>query len=160
MASIKVAYDTTGTLTWNASAATLAASATVGQVCTEVDNTTTLYVDVLVLPKITIAASGTITGQVEFYLLSSADGTTYSGDTSYSGTNGSYTLGAAGSPNPTYFGALKMHALSGAYTGAFSIVRALGYMPSWWAVVVINNSGGAAFTACSAQYRGLTYTSA
>lgn len=129
-------------LSFAAGLQSLATSATVGQVCTEVDlSANTTNKDVVVQMVVKGTNSGSPTGTVDIYVLTSLDGTTYDGDTAYSGTNGSYTLGAAGSQNLTRLGSIKIHANNTSYQHSWSLFATLGYRPIWFAIVVINNCG-------------------
>jgi hypothetical protein len=118
----------------------------------------TVVKDVLVMGEFQMTTAGTPTGLVEVYAIGSLDGTEYSGDTSYSGTGAAYTLGAAGSPNLTLIGVVRPHANTGTYRGMFSLASAFGgYVPPFWAIVVVNNSAIALHTSGSTvTYRVIT----
>lgn len=133
-------WAATVALSWAAGLQSLATSATVGQASAEVDLTAEGADDVQVTVYVTMTTAGTPTGYVDVYVLTSVDGTTYSGDTSYSGTAAAYTLGAAGSPNPRWAGSIKPHANTNKYACEFSLRSVLGYVPAFFAVVVVNNS--------------------
>lgn len=138
----------------------LSASATVGRSSAEVDNSTDEYVDAVVQAQITMAGSGTVTGEIQFYVVGSLDGTTYDGDTSYSGSDASYTLAAAGGANMKFAAAIYNLATSTARQVSFAIAPLFGgRMPKFWAVIVINNSGGAALGSSgnSLTYQGIKY---
>lgn len=150
-------WGSTTAITFNASLQSLANSTTVGQVSTEVDLTATYYSDVLVFPYVTMTTAGSPTGVVTIYILASLDGTNYSGDTNYSGTNGGYTLGAAGSMNLPFGTSIKPHANTNRYNGKPISLRALfGVIPPFFAVVVLNSSGIALHSSGNgADYRGV-----
>lgn len=118
----------------------LATSSTVGYVSNELDLTTEGCEDVSFVCKFTMTTAGSPTGLIEVYLIYSLDGTTYTGDTTYSGTAASYTLGAAGSVNLSLAAVVKPHANTNAYQCGFSLKSALGFVPPYVAVVVVNNS--------------------
>lgn len=127
----------------------LASSSTAGYASAEVDLTTTYPDDVLVACTYKMTTSGSPTGFVETYVITSLDGTTYSGDTTYSGSAAAYTLGAAGSANLRLACLVKAHANTNAYQGEFSLKSVLGYVPAFFAIVVVNNTGIALHTSGS-----------
>lgn len=128
-------------LSFAAGLQSLASSATAGTVSAEVDLSTIVPNDVIVHMKVQMTTAGSPTGFVEVYVLSSNDGTIYTGDTNYSGTAAAYTLGAAGSPNLTLATVIKAHANTAAYTQAFSLKQVLGFVPAFFALVIVNNTG-------------------
>lgn len=160
-ADIKQKHGTTTALTFAAGLQSLATSATVGQVSAEVDNTTNLFDEVEVTVTAQMTTAGTPTGLIEVYLLASLDGTKYNGDvSSYSGTEASYTLGAAGSPNLIPLGVIRPHANTSTYRGVFSIAQTLGSVPPFWAIVIVNNSAIALHSSGNgADYRGIYHQS-
>lgn len=127
----------------------LATSTTVGYASNEVDLTAIYADDVLFVVTYKMTTSGSPTGYIDTFLLASLDGTTYSGDTTYSGTAASYTLGAASSPNLRWACSVKAHANTAAYQGEFSVKAVMGYVPAFLAVVVLNNTGIALHTSGS-----------
>lgn len=128
-------------LTFAAGLQSLANSTTVGQASAEVDlSADSTHKDVIVQMSHSTAA-GSPTGTVDIYVLTSLAGTVYDGDTSYSGTAASYTLGAAGSQNLTKLGSMKMHAAATLYSHTWSLFGALGFRPIWFSIVVVNASG-------------------
>ena len=136
----------------------LATSTTVGYVSDEVDVSSLAARDVQIMVEAQMTTSGSPTGFIEVYALGSLDGTEYSGDTSYSGTAASYTLGAAGSVNLTQLGVIKPHANTNTYRGLFSLAAAFGgFVPPFWAIVVLNNSAIALHSSGSTvNYRVIT----
>jgi len=134
-------WGTATAMSFAAGLQSLASSSTAGTASAEVDLSTVAVDDVLVTVKITMTTAGSPTGLVEVYVLTSLDGTTYSGDTTYSGTAAAYTLGAAGSINLTPGTYIKPHANTNAYQGSFSLRSACGFVPPYWALVIVNNSG-------------------
>lgn len=156
VATLQGVYDTLVTLE-STGFNSLATSATIGRATAEVDNTTKLYTDVLVMVEAQMTTAGSPTGNVEVYAIWSLDGTEYSGDTSYSGTGAAYTLGQAGSVNLTKLGDVDIHANTATYRRMFSLASAMGGMvPPFWAIVLVNNSGIALHTSGSTvTYRGV-----
>lgn len=138
------------------SASSLAASATVGQQATVIDNSTNNALDAQVQGTLTV---GSVSGnkQILFYVAGSFDG-----GTTYSLANGSNTIGAtdasftradpAGKPPACI---LPVPTSSIAYSFDFSVAQMFGgSMPDHWTIIVFNDSG-AALSAFSAWYREL-----
>jgi hypothetical protein len=141
-------------LTFAAGLQGLVSSTTVGQVCTEVDDHLATTKDVDVQVTVVGAASGTLTDKiVDVYCLTSLDGTSYDGDTSYSGANGSYTMAAANSQNPKRLGSLWIYALGGTARGSWSLFDRLGFRPLWWSILIVNHTG----IALAASGNGASY---
>jgi hypothetical protein len=160
MADLKLKYDTETSLL-STGLNSLAASATAGFASVEVDNTTNLYVDVLIVAQF-VWSTGTPTGPMELYALGSKDGTIYSGDTSYSGTAAAYTLAQAGSPNLAPLGIVHPIAASSTRQGAFLLSGAFnGRIPPFWAIVCVNNTAATALAASGStvKYSGIWYQS-
>lgn len=131
-------------LSFAAGLQSLSASATVGQASAEVDLSALDLRDVIV--QMTLTHSGSApsgTQAYEIYCITSLDGTVYDGDTNYSGTAASYTLAAAASINLAQLGAMRAHAASGVYSHSWSLLSQLGFIPKYFAIVVINNAGTA-----------------
>jgi hypothetical protein len=119
----------------------LAASATVGRASTAVNMSSNIPYDVMLMAAFNSTGSS---GVVEVYGVGSIDGTDWSGDRSgWNGTNQSYTLEAPGSLNMALIGTVRCYAASTIYRGLFSLRQAFGFVPPWWAVVVVNNTSGA-----------------
>lgn len=150
------AFGTNTSLSFAAGLQSLSSSSTVGQVSASVDLTTEPYEDVLVQMIVKPTNSGSPTGFVEVYGIASDDNSTWTGDvSSYAGSNGSYTLGAAGSPNLEVLGYIKIHANTVQYSRTFSVRQAFGMVPPNLAVVVVNNCGIALNSSGnSGSYRG------
>jgi hypothetical protein len=98
---------------------------------------------------------------MEIYGLASNDGTIYSGCTSYSGTAASYTLTAAGSPNMGNPILCAPEAGSATKQVSFMLSQLFGgKIPPFWALVFVNNSGGAALsTGNTVTGRGMWFQS-
>lgn len=111
------------------------------QESTVIDNSTSLYLDALVMVKVKANASGTgSNGVVNVYAYGTADGgTTYSG--SATGSNAAYTPTV-----PTQLrliGTINVVANGVTYNGGpFSVANAFGgVLPEKWGIVVENLSG-------------------
>lgn len=107
---------------------------------TPVDNTATLFDDVLVMLKVKSGASGTLaTGTVRIYVFGTVDGgTTY--------TEGAGAADAAitltSPPNAKIIGTINVVANATTYIGGpFSIAQVLGCVPAKWGIIVENQSG-------------------
>lgn len=159
-ADLKLKYDTAfNILTTDLNS--LAFSSTVGRAAAEIDNTTNLYDDVLIVAQF-VWSTGTPTGNMELYAIGSNDGTIYSGDTSYSGTGAGYTLGKAGSVNLAPLGVVDPIAASSTRQGAFLLASAFGgRVPPFWSIVCLNNSGATnlASSGSTVTGRGIWYQS-
>lgn len=160
MADLKIKYDTAfNILTTGINS--LAASSTAGFAAAEIDNTSNLYDDVLIVCQF-VWSTGTATGFMEIYGLGSNDGTIYSGCTNYSGTAAAYTLTAAGSPNMGVPVLCAPEAASATKQVAFALSTMFGgRVPPFWTLVVVNNSGGAALASSGSTVtgRGIWYQS-
>lgn len=143
MADVKTAYGTNGqalTITL----ASLADSSTAGRESTVVDNTTNLFLDVLIMAKIKTQNSGSISAPSAAFLYAYAtadNGTTYP-DT-VTGSDAAITLN-----NPTQLkllGAIYAAAINTQYKSSVFSLAALygGRMPAKWGVVVVNDTGTA-----------------
>ncbi|GAC1700100.1 MAG: hypothetical protein NVS9B4_00860 [Candidatus Acidiferrum sp.] len=151
MSTISELFGTKTNLT--ITAATLAASATVGRQATVVDNTVNNALDVLVQGTLTV---GVVSGnkQILFYVAGSFDG-----GTTYSLANGTNTIGATDAAftrvdpsGKAPSGVLPVPTASIAYSFDFSVAQSFGgSMPQKWALCVFNDSG-VALTAFSAWY--------
>ncbi len=161
MSDIKTAYGSSGqaitvTLT------SLAASATAGRESTVVDNTSNLFLDVLISGKVKTQNSGAISAPSAAFVYAYATndgGTTYP-DT-VTGVDAAITLNS-----PTQLkllGAIYIAAINTTYKSPQWSLAALfgGRLPAKWGIVVVNNCG----TALSAtgsdhvfQYQGVYAT--
>lgn len=122
----------------------LAASNTAGYASAKVDMTGEAAMDVVVYGKFQMTTSGSPTGLITVYAIGSNDGTDFSGDTSYSGSAGAYTLGAANSGNLVPLFTVKPHANSGVYRGVGSLRARFGFVPPFFGIVVINDANSVA----------------
>lgn len=159
MATIKEQYGTAAqaiTITLDGLANT---SSTVGRQSTAIDNTSNLFTDVLIQVAVVSASSGvSTTGTVEVYAYGSVDGGTTFGD-GMAGTDGAATLTSP--PNLTRLGTLNVVAASTTYRSKLMSLAAAfgGVVPAKWGIAVLNKSGAALGTGCSAQYQGMTLQS-
>ncbi len=152
MSTISQLYGTKTNFT--ITAATLAASATVGRQATVIDNTVNNALDAQCQGSLTV---GTVSGnkQVLFYVAGSFDG-----GTTYSLGNGTNVIGASDAAftrvDPSAKGpacVLPVPTSSVAYTFDFSVAQMFGgSMPDHWTICVFNDTG-AALTAFSAWYK-------
>jgi hypothetical protein len=122
--------------------ASLASAAVRGS--TAVNNSTTLYEDVLLFFKFETATTGTsATGYINVYAYGSVDGgATYT--ESFGGTDGAATL--ATPPNATLIAQVNANANATIYrAGPVSLARLLGVdrIPQYWGVFVQNETGAA-----------------
>ncbi len=151
MADIKSKYGAATAIT--ITAGTLASSNTAGQSSTAIDNTTDLFIDALVEVAPTLSATAPANDKnVYVYAYGSVDGTNYTD--AISGTDAAYTFRV-----PTHLrliGVIPTAAASAAYRSMpMSVAAAFGgVLPPKWGIV-IKNYTGSAFTAFSAQYRGV-----
>jgi hypothetical protein len=109
---------------------------------TVVDNTTDLFMDVIVTAKLKSNAAGTSsTGFVNVYAYATADG----GTTYTSGATGSDAAYSGEKTNLAFLGAITMNANGTTFTGTFNLARAFGYggIPAKWGLVIENQSGAA-----------------
>jgi hypothetical protein len=137
MSDIKAKFGTNGqsiTITL----ASLAASATVGRESTAVDNTTNLFLDVLVQ---LFVESGTVSGNKQVLVFAYAtvdDGTTYT--EGCTGSNAGFTRNDP--TNLVFLGAVPMPANATVYKSRpFSLAQAFGSVPAKWGLAVFNDSG-------------------
>lgn len=154
----KIAYSSSLSLTITCNS--LASSTTVGRQATVVDNSSTLYDDVLVTGAFTtttgtIASSKTIT----VYVSGSEDGTNYDQDDGVMGaSDAGYTVN---SPTNLKIGAvLYCPTAVKVYNSVFSIASLFGgVMPKKWTVVVCNDTNLQLPTSGNTMtYTGITYT--
>jgi hypothetical protein len=108
---------------------------------TAVDNTSNLFVDVLVSVKLTAASSSTSSsGYVTIYAYGTADGgTTYTDGAT--GSDAAITLTVP--PNVRPIGVVNVVADSATYIGGpFSVAAAFnGVLPDHWGIILVNASG-------------------
>jgi hypothetical protein len=160
MASIKVAYGTSTSLTLTL--ASLASSATAGRESTAIDNTSNLYLDAIVQVKVALQ-SGTPANDkaVYVYAYGSEDGSTYTDNAT--GSDAAITLRAP--TNLRVIGVIECPD-SGALTYESSPMSVApvfgGILPRKWGIVVRNYTG-VALSATegdhSYKYTGITFTS-
>jgi len=136
-ADIKSKYGSPATITCTlASLVTTAARS-----CLAVDNTSTLYLDVLVQVQIKSGAAATsTTGYVNVYAYGTADGgTTYAEG---AGTDAAITLTSPA--NVKLIGRLNVVANATTYKSEpFSVAAAFGgVLPQKWGIIIENQSGG------------------
>lgn len=108
---------------------------------TAIDNSVTLYQDVMVQIKILSGAAATsTTGIVNIYVYASDDGGTTYG--SGAGTDAAITLTVP--PNLVLIGTLNVVANATTYkSNPFSVAKCFnGQMPQFWGIVIENKSGG------------------
>lgn len=108
-----------------------------------IDNTSNLYIEVLVQVEVKTNASGTsATGVVNIYAYGTANGGTDYGDR-VTGTNASQTLTSP--PNLRPIGVINCVANATTYVSdPFPVsVRYGGFMPDHWGIVVENKTGAA-----------------
>lgn len=124
--------------------------------CTAVDNTSNLFLDVLVFIKIKTSSSALSTGSfLNVYAAGTADGgTTYSDGIACS--NASVTLTSP--PNVKLIGIINAPSTSTTYNaGPFSVAVAFnGILPDHWCIVVENKTGQTTDASVgSAWYQGV-----
>lgn len=137
-ANVKEAFGTSN----QAIACTITSLANNGQrQSTAVDNTSNLFLEVLIAGKIKSGGSGTAaTGTAVIYAYATADGGTTYGDT-VTGTDGTVTLTSP--PNLMVIGTLNMVANSTSYAlDPLPLSQRYNMIPDHWGVVVQNLSGG------------------
>lgn len=122
---------------------------------TAVDNTSNLFLDVLVQVKVkTNAASTSANGYVAVYAYGSADGGTDYSDGA-SGTDGSFIPTTP--PNIRLIGIVNAVANATTYVGGpFSVATAFGgVLPDHWGIIIENETGAALDASVgSAWYQG------
>lgn len=111
-----------------------------GQQSDEVDNTSQVYDDILVVVKIKTNAAGTsANGSISIYGIGTVDGGSNRTDGA-GASNAAITI--AGAP-VIGTGAATANSTTYIY-GPFSVAKAFGgVMPAKWAIAVVNNSGAA-----------------
>ena len=155
MASVQQSYGSNVSITITLDAL---ANTTVyaGQQSTAISNLSSLYLDALVQLTIVSASSGvSTTGTVDVYAYGSTNGGTTYTDT-VTGVDGAITLTSP--PNVVKLGTINVVAVSTTYhSKLFSVAQAFGgTLPANWGIIVLNKSGAALGTGCSATYQGLS----
>lgn len=140
MASLKLSYDSVTSLTVTG-AATLANNTSATS--DTITNTTTLYVDILGELLVTTGSGASSTGIVEIWGKGSIDGTDFDDDNNdrWLGTLALPTSGAA------------------SYKKIFTVASAFGGTLPAEMQIRLRNATGAALTACTVAYRGVTLQS-
>ena len=123
-----------------------------------VDNTSNLFLDVLVSVTVKTAGSSTsATGYVNVYAYGTTDGgTTYGGGEASMGTNAGVTLSSP--PQIALIGTITANANSTTYSRtAMSVAAAFGgVLPDHWGIVVENKTGAALDASTgSSNYQGV-----
>lgn len=143
MATVKTGYGTATAITWSGQGLNSLTNATYSAASDTIDNTSNLYLDMLVEVEIAdIAEAGNF--QVVLYVTSSVDGTDFS---TTQAQNMAY-LGTVSTPSGT----------AGTWRSrAFSVAAAFGgVLPPKWKLVAYNDTGVTlASSANAAQYRGV-----
>lgn len=151
-----IAYGTSTAITITAPAS----SATAGQCCAAVDNTSNKYVDALVMVQVVQPNSAMANDKGYYiYIYGSEDGTNYNISTNEMASPGT---NAACTPDvPTnLLGPLFLSTITQnkTYTAVFTIAQFFGgVMPRKWGIVLRNYSGQTA-TTLTVTYTGITYT--
>lgn len=152
----KITYGTSTAITITAPAS----SATVGQCCAAVDNSSNLFDDALVTIQVVQPNSAMANDKGWYiYLYGSEDGTNYNISTNEMASPGT---NAACTPDvPTnLLGPLFLSTITQnkTYTYVFSVAGFFGgVLPKKWGVVLRNYSGQSA-TTLTVSYTGITYT--
>jgi hypothetical protein len=158
MAETKITYGTTTDLILTA-AATLASSATAGAESTAVDNSSTLFDDAMVYLSFVIPNSGTIGGDLCFYVYAygSEDGTNY--EDIVTGSTAAITLKSEA--NLHFLGTIPALAINQTLKKVFgSVAMAFGgTLPRKWGIYVRNYCNVAPTSEVS-SFTGITYTTA
>jgi hypothetical protein len=140
MSNVKEALGTSGQ-TFTCTLASLASSATAGRESTAIDNTSDLFLDVLVMLKVKTSASALANDKAVYvYVYGTVDGGTTYTDTA-TGSDAAITL-----TDPTemvQLGTVFCPASSTTYKGGpWSVARAFGgFVPAKWGIVVRNYTG-------------------
>ena len=154
--NIKYATSTALTITLNS----LATSTTVGRQATVVDNSSNLYVDVLVTVIISTSASALGSSKsVSVYVSGSEDGTNFDQDDGAMGaSDAGYTINSP--TNLRLAAVINAPTSSKVYNKIFSVANLFGgVMPRKWTIVVCNDTNQSLLgSGNSASYTGITYT--
>lgn len=150
-------WATAASMTFAAGAQTLASSSTVGSISDVVDLSQTGYDDLWFEVTAKTAAGSPTAANLGLYVLCSFDGTSFPGDVTYTGSNGSYTL--TGASNTANFLTLPSPQM---YTGNVSVRRVVSWsqafpsigIPAYFSVLVVNNTSLALSTGITVKYRG------
>ncbi len=145
MATIKIGYAASATITITLASIATSATFVAGAESTIVDNTTNLYVDAIVGGKITCGTTPTINTQIQISVYTPIDSTPTYPDV-MDGTDSVETLTSVGVGQ----GFLKLAAVLNcdsttsdrAYPFSFSVAQLFGgVMPSRWGLYVAHNTG-------------------
>lgn len=125
-----------------ASLASDTTGARAGRQSTEIDNTSNLFLDALIVVKVKSGAASTVaTGHVDVYAFSTVDnGTTRTENAGAS--DAAITL--TDPPNARLIGTINVVANATTYySGPFSVAAAFGgVLPAFWGLIIVNESGG------------------
>ena len=160
MATVKISYATSGTITCTLAA--LASSTTVGRSSTSIDNTTNLFDDVILyLAILSSGTAPTMDKAVYVYVYGSEDGTNFSGSSAETIGNDVPVTFA----NPTNLKGpvtISCPGTSQTYSTAFSVGQFFGgRLPRKWGFVTRNFTGNTIDpneTSHIKSYTGITYT--
>lgn len=132
-------------------------SATVGRQSTVVDNTSNLFIELLITVILTTAGSVASPFIASVYLFESEDGSNYDQDDGVIGaTDAAYTINA--NSNLKLIGIISTPTTAKVYNKIMKVSAPLGRK---WGIVVINNSGATlSGSGNSASYSGVKYTNA
>ena len=140
MSDIKQAFGSS--TSFNLTLASLASSATVGRESDVIDNTSLLYLDVMV--NLTIKLGSTTPANdktVYIYVAGSEDGTHFTDNAAGAGDAG---LTIRTPSNLKLIGTIQMPTASTTYvSGPMSVAQAFGVMPRKFCIVVVNFTGSA-----------------
>lgn len=145
-APIKLLYGSATPITCTLSGLATGAA----QQSTFVDNTTNLFIDMVIQLKIVYPNSAP-TGNVSIYIAPTLDGTNYDGGAT--GSDGSYSYATLGSNLPLIFNVLPIQ--NGTQYSTNSMTFNMGYVPPKFAVILTNNSGFTLSAGSSLQYVGI-----
>lgn len=145
MATIKIAYAASATITITLASIATSATFVAGAESTVIDNTTNLYTDAIVGGKITVGTTPTINTQIQISVFTPIDSTPTYPDV-MDGTDSVETLTSVGVGQ----GFLKLAAVLNcdsttsdrAYPFSFTVAQLFGgVMPSRWSLYVAHNTG-------------------
>ncbi len=165
MASIKIAYAASATITMSLASIATSATFVAGAESTVIDNTTNLYTDAIVGGKITVGTTPTINTQIQISVFAPIDSSPTYPDV-MDGTDSVETLTSVGVGQ----GFLKLAAVLNcdsttsdrAYPFSFSVAQLFGgTMPSRWSLYVAHNTGvnlNATGGNHVIKYEGVNYT--
>jgi len=153
----KIAYAGSTAITITAPAS----SATAGQCCAAVDNTSNLYLDAMVMVQVVNPAGAPANDKGYYiYVYGSQDGTNYNISTNEMATPGTNAACTPDSPT-NLLGPIFMETGTASKTFTYVIGSIAsffgGIMPQKWGVVIRNYSGNTA-TTLTVTYTGINYT--